>query len=66
MPTKIDYLASAAEKRIIYQQQDEDTQALKDATPEQIQTFVDANVTDLASAKLLLARLAIVVAGIIR
>lgn len=35
---------------------------LRDSTPTQIQTFVAANVTDLASAKIFLAKLGIAVA----
>jgi hypothetical protein len=39
---------------------------LRNATPDQIRTFVSTNVTDLASAKILIARMAIAIAYLLR
>jgi hypothetical protein len=39
---------------------------LRNATPDQIKTFVTNNVTDLASAKILIARMAIAIAYLLR
>ena len=66
MPLDIHYTATAAEKRLIYLDGDADTQLLKGSTPEQIATYVQTNVTDLDSAKVLLTRILIVMAGQIR
>lgn len=40
--------------------------AIQDATPAQIKTFITNNVTDLASARLMLIKLALLVAKVIR
>lgn len=39
---------------------------LRNATPDQIRTFIGTNVTDLASAKILLGRMAIAIAYLLR
>ena len=66
MSIRLDVRADAAALRAADIRADADLQALRTATPDQIRAYVQSTVTDLPSAKDLLARLAIVIASQVR